>query len=243
MAANREGRLLRAIVTLVGNVTTAPDHEAGVQVLVDESVALFDADAAGLLVFDPSSRLRIAASAGHHSGLLELLQLETGEGPCLEAARTGTAVSVPDIELSEARWPHFARAAVDVGYSAVHSIPLRVQGSVIGSLNLFRCAAGPFDLDDVAAARALADIATITITRQRTLDDAATTQAQLQAALDSRVAVEQAKGWIASRNRVDADAAFALLRDHARANGLPLAEVALAVTAGRITLGSPTPDR
>lgn len=56
--------------------------------------------------------------------------------------------------------------------------------------------------------------------------------------LKSRVAVEQAKGWIASRNRVDADAAFALLRNHARANRLPLIEVALAVTARRITLGT-----
>lgn len=243
MAANREGRLLRAIVTLVGNVTTTRDREARLQVLVDESVALFDADAAGLLVLDPSSRLQIAASAGHHSGLLELLQLETGEGPCLEAARTGTAISVPDIVMSEARWPHFARAAVDAGYSAVHSMPLRMQGTVVGSLNLFRRAVGPFDLDDVAAVRALADIATITITRQRALDDAATTRAQLQAALDSRIAVEQAKGWIASRNQVNADAAFALLRNHARANRLPLIEVALAVTAGRITLGTPAPDQ
>ncbi|MFK4484825.1 ANTAR domain-containing protein [Curtobacterium sp. AB7] len=239
-AADRERRLLHTIIRLVENVTSTQDHETRLQVLVDESVALFDADAAGLMLFEPSQRLQIAASAGHHSGLLELLQLETGEGPCLESAHTGTVVSVPDIASAAGRWPHFCRAAVDAGYAAVHSMPLRLRTTAIGSLNLFRRTAQPFDLANAAAAHALADIAAITITQQRALDTAVTTQAQLQAALESRKVIEQAKGWVASRNLLDTDTAFTLLRDHARRNQLPLTEVALAVLAGRITLGTPT---
>ncbi|MGY2899827.1 GAF domain-containing protein [Curtobacterium sp. PvP017] len=237
MGADRERRLLQMIIALVGSATGSEDLSGRLQHLADESAALFDVHAAGLMLFGSDHRLQITASVGHHSGLLELLQLEVGDGPCLEAARTGSVVSIPDVRLAEPRWPHFCRAAADAGYTAVHSIPLRLRTTVIGSLNLFGESAGAFDEDDLVAARALADIAAISLLQQRSIDDAVTTQGQLQAALDSRTVIEQAKGWIANRNGVDTATAFSLLRDHARRNQLPLAEVALAVLAGRTTLG------
>ena len=236
MAAHRERRLLYAIVRLMGDATGPGDRDDRLQVLVDESVALFDADAAGLMLFGRSGELQIAASTGHHSGLLELLQVETDQGPCLEAARTGEVVTVPDVTAVESRWPHFSRSATDAGYASVHSIPLRLRDDVIGSLNLFGEEAGALDPDDVAAARALADIATISIVQQRVVDDGEVGRAQLQAALDSRTVIEQAKGWIANRNAISPESAFGLLRDHARRNRLPLTEVALGVLAGRIVL-------
>lgn len=236
MAAHRERRLLYAIVRLLGDATAPDDRDDRLQVLVDESVALFDADAAGLMLFGRSGELQIAASTGHHSGLLELLQVETDQGPCLEAARTGQVVAVPDVTAVESRWPHFSRSATDAGYASVHSIPLRLRDDVIGSLNLFGEEAGAFDPDDLAAARALADIATISIVQQRVVDDGEVGRAQLQAALDSRIVIEQAKGWIANRSAISPESAFGLLRDHARRNRLPLTEAALGVLAGRIVL-------
>ncbi|MBF4600544.1 GAF and ANTAR domain-containing protein [Frigoribacterium sp. VKM Ac-1396] len=242
MAAHRERRLLHAIVRLAGNATGPTDRDDRLQVLVDESVALFDAHAAGLMLFGRSGDLQVAASTGHHAGLLELLQVETGEGPCLEAARTGEVVAVPDVAAAVDRWPHFSRVAVDAGYASVHSVPLRLRDEVIGSLNLFGETAGTLAPEDLASARALADIATIGILQQRVLDDGASTRAQLQAALDSRTVIEQAKGWLANRDDVDTDVAFGLLRDHARRNRLPLTEVALGVLAGRISLRSAATD-
>ncbi|MFJ3384035.1 MULTISPECIES: ANTAR domain-containing protein [unclassified Curtobacterium] len=242
MGADRERRLLRTITELVGGVTSEPDLAERLQFLVDESADLFDVHAAGLMLFGPDGRLHIAASVGHHSGLLELLQLEVGDGPCLEAARTGDLVSIPELGAAGTRWPHFCRSAADAGYAAVHSIPLRVRATVIGSLNLFNESAGALDEEDLTAARALADIATISLVQQRTIDHAVTTQGQLQAALDSRTVIEQAKGWVANRNGVDLGTAFSLLRGHARRNQLPIAEVALAVLAGRVTIGRASSD-
>jgi hypothetical protein len=60
--------------------------------------------------------------------------------------------------------------------------------------------------------------------------------AQLQEALDSRVVIEQAKGIVAERERIDVDAAFRLLRRAARSNRIRLHEL-----AGRVVESSETP--
>jgi GAF domain-containing protein len=237
MSADRERRLLFTIVTLLGDATSSSDVEARMQSIVDESVALLDADAASLMLLDASGKLKVAALLGRDDALPELLQLAADEGPCLEAVRTGDVVSESDLSAHQSRWPGFSRAAVDAGYRSVHSIPLRLRSAVIGSLTLFRHDIGPVDADDRAAARALADVATIALTQQRRLDDAAETRAQLQSALNSRAVIEQAKGWIAYRYAVDAEKAFTLLREHARTTSTRLSDVARGVLTGHIAIG------
>ncbi|MEC4018562.1 ANTAR domain-containing protein [Streptomyces sp. H27-D2] len=59
-----------------------------------------------------------------------------------------------------------------------------------------------------------------------------TLSAQLQAALESRVVIEQAKGIIAARGGVSMDAAFARLRAHARRHGIRLTTLAHGVIDG-----------
>jgi PAS domain S-box-containing protein len=60
--------------------------------------------------------------------------------------------------------------------------------------------------------------------------------AQLQEALDSRVIIEQAKGFLAGRDGVRPDAGFARLRRYAREHGLALRDVAAQLVDGVITL-------
>jgi AmiR/NasT family two-component response regulator len=113
---------------------------------------------------------------------------------------------------------------------------MRLRDSVIGSLNLFRDRTGELNRADATAAKTLADIATISILQQRLAEESVVAQRQLQRALDSRVVIEQAKGYIAFSHDIDMDAAFHLLRTHARSSQLPISAVSAEVIAGRLTL-------
>ena len=62
--------------------------------------------------------------------------------------------------------------------------------------------------------------------------DAALREGHLQHALNSRIAIEQAKGMIAEHNRIDMDEAFSRLRAYARNHNRRLTEVAEALVAG-----------
>lgn len=67
-------------------------------------------------------------------------------------------------------------------------------------------------------------------------NEAAIRDGELQKALNSRIAIEQAKGMLAERHEVDMDAALTQLRAFARDNNRGLAEVAESLIAGKITL-------
>ena len=111
---------------------------------------------------------------------------------------------------------------------------MRLRGQIIGALNLFRTETGSLDDDDVAIAQALADLATIAILQNRTTVEQRDVNAQLTAALSSRVVIEQAKGMIAERQQLPVDQAFDRLRRHARNHNLRLADVARDTVSGAI---------
>jgi hypothetical protein len=148
--------------------------------------------------------------------LVELFELQSREGPCQDCFRTGQPVVNHDLSRDDSRWPRFAAVAVNEGFRAADAIPMRLRSHIIGALNLFRSSPGALNDDDVAAAQALADIATIAIVQHRALFDAHVLNEQLASALASRILIEQAKGMIAERRHLPIDDAFATLRHHAR---------------------------
>lgn len=164
------------------------------------------------------------------------MQLRAGEGPCVEAVTSGQVVSVADLEQASDRWPAFAADARRSGFAAVHAIPMRLRQSIIGSLNLFRDRVGELNEPDAAAARTLTDIATISILQQRLVEESTIAQAQLQRALDSRVIIEQAKGYLAQTHGLDMDEAFRRLRSHARSTQTRIADIAEAIVTGQLSL-------
>ncbi len=109
---------------------------------------------------------------------------------------------------------------------------MRLRGSVIGALNLFRTETGSMSDDDVAVAQALADVATIAILQNRAAVEAQEVNTQLTNALSSRIVIEQAKGMIAERQQLSIDEAFDRLRRHARRHNRRLADVAGDTVAG-----------
>jgi hypothetical protein len=120
---------------------------------------------------------------------------------------------------------------------------MRLRDQVIGALNLFAAAPGPLDPADLRIGQALADVATIGLLQQRTVRRREAVSEQLQAALNSRVAIEQAKGKLAERLGIDMDRAFAMLRDYARNSNLRLTDVARDFVDGATADFPPPPRR
>ncbi len=167
-------------------------------VLTERCVQLLGISAAGLLLTDQQGTLQVVAASSERTRLLELFQLQTDQGPCVECFHTGQPVSVADLPAA-GRWPRFTAAAADVGFAAVHAVPMRLRSEVIGALNLFNAEPGELDEDKLRIGQALADVATIGLLQQRAIRRRDALTEQLQTALNSRVLIEQAKGLLAER--------------------------------------------
>ena len=200
-------------------------------VLTERCVQLLGVSAAGLLLTDQQDRLQVVAASSERTRLLELFQLQTDQGPCVDCFRTGQPVSVTDLP-SARRWPRFTAAAAEVGFAAVHALPMRLRAEVIGALNLFDTNPGAMDRDKLRIGQALADVATIGLLQQRAIHRRDVLTEQLQTALNSRVLIEQAKGVLAERLHVDLADAFTLLRSGARSHNRRLSDLAQAIVDG-----------
>jgi GAF domain-containing protein len=182
----------------------------------------------------PDGHLRVMGSSSDAMRVLELFELQSQEGPCLDCYRTGQAVLNQNLAAANGRWPHFAAEAVAAGFHSVHALPMRLRGAVIGALNLFSIEPGEIPPADVDAAQALADIATIAILQHRAALEAQVLNEQLNHALNSRIVIEQAKGMVAERTGLTMEQAFTALRQYARNHNLRLVQVAQDVIAGTL---------
>jgi len=234
-----DGHLLaEAFVELTDTMVADFDIIDFLHVLTSRSVELLDVSAAGLLLADPRGELRVVAASSEAARLLELFQLQIDQGPCLDCFRSGRPVASADLGADE-RWPRFAAAAREAGFSAVQALPMRLRDHVIGALNLFRVEAGPFDAEVVHVGQALADVATIGLLNERSIHRTGTLNEQLQTALNSRVVIEQAKGKLAERLGIDVNQAFTLLRDQARNRNQRLSDLARALVDGTQAVTGP----
>lgn len=148
-----------------------------------------------------------AAFTGKPALVLDEWQYEHGHGPCLAAAAANITVSVPDI-AGEARWPGWARSAIEIGVHSSLSVGLPLQDSLSGALNIYSPAPHAFDEDRVILAQTFAGYAAVAMANSPRHDPAGDAIAP---ALDSRVVVEQAKGIIMMDRRCSADEALAVL--------------------------------
>jgi GAF domain-containing protein len=228
----REALLARTLVDLADTLVDEFDIVELLSVLTDRCVEVLDVAAAGLMLVAPEGELRVMASSSEAMRVLELFELQSEEGPCLDCYRSGEPVVNQD--LATGRWPRFAGEALQAGFHSVHALPLRLRGTVIGALNLFRSEPGEMTPADVHAGQALADVATIAILQHRAVLAAQVVNEQLQYALNSRIVIAQAKGMVGERAGLSMEQAFSVLRSHARHNNLRLVDVARDVINGSL---------
>jgi GAF domain-containing protein len=232
--APREALLTRALVDLAGTLVAGFDVVELLTLLADRCVEVLDVGAAGLMLAGPDGDLRVMASSSEAMRALELFELQSKEGPCLDCYRSGQAVLNQDLATVKDRWPRFAPEALVADFCSVHALPMRLRGTVIGALNLFHTEVGEMHEADIDAAQALADIATIAILQQRATLEAQVVNQLRQHALNSRIVIEQAKGMVAEREGLDMEQAFTALRNHARNHNLRLVVLAEDVIGGHL---------
>jgi transcriptional regulator with GAF, ATPase, and Fis domain len=234
--AQRESRLLAALVQLADTLVDDYDIVDLLHQLATDCVEILDVAATGLMLSTQRSpgALHVLASSTEQTRLLELFQLQANEGPCLDCFRTGEPVLVPDLAATIQRWPRFAPEALREGFPRVHAVPLRLRRETIGALNLFGREPGPMPEQDLLAAKALADVATIGILQERAIHRGEVLTEQLETALNSRIIIEQAKGVVAQAGNLDMDRAFQAVRGYARSHNTRLSEIAHRLVSGVI---------
>ena len=158
------------------------------------------------------------ATTGRSPQLLDQLQRELKDGPCITAAEEQALVRVEDTRR-ESRWPDFAAAARDLGVHSMLCVPLWVHEQRLGALSLYARQAGAFADADEPVTRLFATLAALALAEAQRTD-------QLFAALDNRDVIGQAKGILMERHRLTADAAFALLSRSSQQVNLKLTAVA-----------------
>jgi ANTAR domain/GAF domain len=211
------------------------------QMLTERSALLLEATAAGVLLADPRGALRVAVASSEEARLLELFQLQADEGPCLDCYRNVEPTGSADLTVAYQQWPRFAAAAVKAGFRSVQALPMRLRDEAVGALNLFGVSPGGMSQQDLRVGQALADVATIGLLHERSIRRGDTLNEQLQAALNSRVVIEQAKGRLAERLGLTMDEAFAVLRTQSRNRNQRITDVARHVIEGDPRYLSPAP--
>ncbi|MEO5873866.1 MAG: GAF and ANTAR domain-containing protein [Streptosporangiaceae bacterium] len=224
-----ERRTAEAFVELADTLVAGFDVIDLLHTLSERCVELVEVDAAGILMADQRGTLSLLAASTEQARHLELFQLQDEEGPCLDCFHTGLPVICADLATMPQRWPRFTAAARERGFAAVHAFPIRLRDQTLGAMNLFRATPGELPADTIAVAQALADVATISLLTDRASRDGTQLVEELQAALNSRILLEQAKGVLGERANIEMGAAFTVMRDFARQHKWKLSDVALAV--------------
>ena len=221
-------QLTRMFVEVADTLVRDFDLVEFLQKMADNAADVSGAASVGLILAGPGQRLRFMAATNLSGRKLELLQLQSSEGPCLDCFRSGEPVVNANLHEAGDRWPTFTPAALEAGFQSVHAFPLRLRRETIGALNLFGREHVEFHSDDIRVVQALADVATIAILQERNIARSDELAEQLQLALNSRVVIEQAKGALAQAEHISLEEAFTRLRTEARSTHLRLVDVAQA---------------
>jgi GAF domain-containing protein len=170
------------------------------------------------------------AATGPLARTLDEWQYSRGYGPCLDASASHATLSLPDM-TTEHRWPDWAAQALGAGAHSSLSIGLPIHEQVTGALNVYATKPEAFDSDAIIIGQTFAGYAAVALANAHLYDTQANLAQQMQAAMQSRAIIEQAKGIIMGSRRCTADDAFAMLTKLSQDTNRKLRDVAAAVVA------------
>ena len=200
-------------------------------------VTMLDVTGAGISMVTGTGNHSMTCATDDVAAIVEELQLTLGEGPCVDAVRSGTAVLVPDLsepdDLSVERWPAFMKGAEEAGVRAVFAYPLRIGAITVGAMDLYRDRPGDLGTVDFSAALMAADAAALALLTQSSGQQQPPAEGPHEGAAFQRH-VHQATGMVQIQLGVKTAEAFLALRARAFATSRPLSDVALDVVERRV---------
>jgi GAF domain-containing protein len=220
--------LRRALDQLADLRTTPVSVEAALEQVVASAAALFGVDGTALMLVDRDHVLRNLATSDRRAALLEELQAEHGEGPCIDAFDDKQPVWSDDLGR-EQRWPRFSTAAAERRLLAVLASPVPYSDQAVGAVAVFAATPHAWTEAEREAIVAYTELAALLVVNAMEASERGRLAGELQGALDSRVVIEQAKGVLVGRHGLTTRQAFERLRRQARDQRRPLTEVARAV--------------
>lgn len=227
-----EAVLERVIGQLDGRHLATLDVRAALVEIISAMPALFNVDGAGVLLVDESQVLRYVASTDTSAQLLEAAQEASGTGPCVEALVDNVTVAVVDL-LEDGRWRDLAAVLVPNGVRAVLGVPVRLAGTPIGSLNVYKGEAHVWDDSDRSAIAAFDGLVERLVAAAVGSERKDALIGQLEHALQVRVSIERAVGVVIATEDVEAPAAFERLRRAARSSRRSVQDIAAEVVRCR----------
>jgi GAF domain-containing protein len=231
---NIESRVLTAALEKLEDVSAGADLETTLHDVVDAADTMFRVRGAGLMFLDGTDALRYVVSSDTGAHILEVAQEELGAGPCVDSLVLSRPVATVDVEDDE-RWPGLGDLVVPAGVRAVLGVPVHAGTSAVGSLNAYSTDRHEWDDSEVDALTRLASIIEAVVASALLARQHSKLVDQLQYALDRRVVIERAIGYVMGRaGDLDAVAAFNRLRILARNERRRVAEVATDVLDGTV---------
>jgi GAF domain-containing protein len=229
MAVSAAG--LRQALDQLADLRSSPvTVEEALERVVATADTLFAVDGAALMLADRDQSLRNLAVSDARAALLEELQVEHGEGPCVDAYDDKKPVAADDL-ADDDRWPRFAPAAAAGGLLAVLASPIPYSDQAVGVVAVLAADPHPWTEAEQEAIVAFTDLVALLILNAMQASERGRLAGELQVALDSRVVIEQAKGVLVGRHGLTTRQAFERLRRQARDQRRPLTEVARGVVS------------
>jgi hypothetical protein len=192
---------------------------------------------AGVMIIHDGVPQASLCTTDHVSAVIEELQYTLGEGPCIDAYRTGTVITEPDLAApATPRWPGFTPEALDAGARAVFGFPIRIGAARIGALNVFRDSSGPLRDEQHADALVMADVIARTILAFQTHAEPGAIAVELNADIHS--VVHQAAGMVSVQLEISVGDALVRLRAYAFGVDRSITEVARHVVSRELNFNS-----
>ena len=232
MAGDRRGRILQL---LARGESRGFETKRLCTVCADVTVLT----GAGIMLMSGEIARGSVCTSNPVSALIEQLQYDLGEGPCVDAYQLDRPVLEPDLaEPRRPRWPAFADSALVAGVGAVFGFPLRVGAVRLGALNLYRDEPGVLTDDQHADALVMADVAAEAVLLLQADAPPGRLAAELEVGGNFQYVVHQAAGMVAAQLDVSVAIALIRLRAHAFGNERPLADVAADVVNRKLRFES-----